>query len=126
MAKRYHLSARDRDLLGRMLKKSSGAGRGELPLPKRRRGDFGGGSGGTFAGIRCRAYSSGSAATGWSDADLGAIDVEDLDSDGVPTSAPFTISNAAWNTIAAGTPGIRTEGIPSIFIPLGCSTGPLT
>lgn len=37
MAK-YHLTQKDRDFIGRKLKEISGRGRGEVPLPRRRRG----------------------------------------------------------------------------------------
>lgn len=37
MAKRYHLTQKDRDFIGRELKKFRGQGKGEAPLPKRQR-----------------------------------------------------------------------------------------
>lgn len=42
MAKRYHLTQKDRDLLGRTIRRVEGMGRGQLPLPQRRRLSEGG------------------------------------------------------------------------------------
>lgn len=44
--KRYHLTQKDRDLLGRTIRTVQGMGRGERPLPRRRRNVEGSGTGG--------------------------------------------------------------------------------
>lgn len=45
MARKYHLTQKDRDFIGRKLKKIDGVGKGEMPLPRRRRGVDSGGTG---------------------------------------------------------------------------------